>query len=386
MSTPLRIVIFGAGSTGRGHLGALISEHTDAEITFIDRKPELIDALRAAGGYSVRLLGPNERTLCVDRAKYLHRADQAGIDKAIVAADLVLTAVIADNLPDVGEGIASGIRARMAAGEERPLNVMACENLEGASTMLEGHVVASFGDSDLSYSRSHVGFADTMISRIVPLALDDPMHLIAEDYNEWCVRRASLVGAPPDLPFVSFVEDLDAYLERKLWIHNGGHATVAYAAHRKGIEFIHEAVADPEIAVFTGRVLAELGSVVLHKHSFPADEIERYCADLGPRGALAEMRDSIARVVRDPIRKLGKHDRLVAPALYAEANGLPNREIVRSIANVLAYRSEEDDEALVMADFIGREGIEFFLRDWIGLGDCPPLIAKIVSASEEQTT
>ena len=92
MSGPLRIVIFGAGSTGRGHLGALIAENTDAELAFVDKKPDLIDALRAKGSYCVRLLGPKERVLTVDRATYLHRLDRDGVDSAIASADVVLTA------------------------------------------------------------------------------------------------------------------------------------------------------------------------------------------------------------------------------------------------------------------------------------------------------
>jgi mannitol-1-phosphate 5-dehydrogenase len=382
----MNVVVFGAGSTGRGHLGALISEYTDAELVFIDRKPELIDALRASGRYTIRLLGPVERSLTVGRARYLHRRDRAEVAEAVAWADVVLTAVIANNLPDVGEGIASGIRARMLAGEAAPLNVMACENLDRASTVLAGHVREYLNEAERAYAEAHVGFADTMISRVVPLALHDPLRLTAEDYNEWYVRRSSIVGTPPKLPFVNFVDDLDAYLERKLWIHNGGHATVAYAGRRKGIEFIHEAVADPEIAAFAGGVLGELGQIVLHKHPFSADEIQAYCEELVERGSIAEMRDSIARVVRDPIRKLGRGDRLMAPALYAEAHGLPNGRIIRSVLNVLAYRSDEDAEACAMASELAGAGLESFLRGTLGLGDCPSLVAKIVGASEEEAS
>ena len=63
---------------------------------------------------------------------------------------------------------------------------------------------------------------------------------------------------------------------------------------------------------------------------------------------------------------------------------LPNGQIVRSIVNVLAYRCETDDEALIMEEHIDHEGLEWFLRDWLGLADSPSLIAKIVQASKEE--
>ena len=45
---PERIVVFGAGATGRGHVGFLAWE-AGYQIVLVDRNRELVDALRQAG-------------------------------------------------------------------------------------------------------------------------------------------------------------------------------------------------------------------------------------------------------------------------------------------------------------------------------------------------
>jgi mannitol-1-phosphate 5-dehydrogenase len=221
-----------------------------------------------------------------------------------------------------------------------------------------------------------------MISRVVPLVKDDPLAMIAEDHNEWVVRRRDFMGSDPGLPYMTLIDDLEAYLERKLWIHNGGHATVAYAGLLRGHTYIHEACADPVVGELALAVLGELAGTITSKHGMPADEVHDYAMGLVGRGQLVEMRDELLRVVRDPIRKLGLKDRLVAPAVYAEEHGLPNGAIVRSIVNVLAYRRDSDAESGRMHRIIAEQGLRSFLEDTIGLKPHPTLVAKILAANQ----
>jgi len=222
-----------------------------------------------------------------------------------------------------------------------------------------------------------------MISRVVPLATGHPLELVAEDYNEWVADKNNFKGEDPGWPFFELTERLEARLERKLWIHNGGHATVAYAAFMRGHTYIHEAVADPEIADFTVKVMRELGDAVIHKHGFDTEEIRAYEDDFGPRGAIVEMMDEVARVVRNPLRKLAKADRLTAPAIYAETHGLSNRYILRSIVNVTLYDAPDDEKAVEMQEYIKKSGFEAFLNEVIGIKEYPEMVKKLVDMRKE---
>jgi len=380
----MNVLIFGAGSTGRGHLAALLHENGCRDLVFVDKDSRLVQTLAEADSYQVRLLGARERTLDIGGYDIIDRRDEAKVIAAFLAADLVLTAVIAENLDDVARVMAKAVAARRQAGNRQPLNVIACENLNNASSRLKMSVYGRLAAEDTAYAEAVIGFPDAMISRVVPLAKENPLRLIAEDYNEWVVRGSAFKGANPDMLFMSLTDNLEARLERKIWIHNGGHATVAYAGLLRGHTYIHEAVADQAVAAFAGKVLDEIGDTVIHKHKFPQPEIREYQRDLARRGAMAEMKDDILRVVRDPIRKLGVADRLLAPAIYAEAHGLENESILRSVGNVLKYECESDAEAVTMHRTIAARGVKFFLEETIGLQPYPGIVRKIINLAGQK--
>ena len=177
-----------------------------------------------------------------------------------------------------------------------------------------------------------------MISRVVPRPEPDPLVIVAEDYNEWTARSEAFRGdKPAALSALELVDNQSARLERKLFIHNGGHAICGYLGFHRGHRYIHEAVADPEVARHVVGALDELGEVVRRKWGFSAESIDHYKQDLCRRGAVPEMRDEVLRVVRDPIRKLSPRERLVAPATLAVEYGLPRGEIVQGIVAALRY-------------------------------------------------
>ena len=156
-------------------------------------------------------------------------------------------------------------------------------------------------------------------------------------------------------------------MERKLFIHNGGHATCGYFGFHRGHRYIHEAVADPVVAENVVGALDELGAVVERKWGFSRESIDAYKQDLGRRGAVAEMRDEILRVVRDPIRKLSPRERLVAPANLAVEYGLPRKWIVKAIVAALRYHHPQDPQSLALAEQIVAKGLERTLAEICGI-------------------
>lgn len=381
----MKILIFGAGSTGRGHLATLLYENGYTDLTFVDKKSELVDLLKSRNGYKVHLLGERERNVVIDGVNFIDRKEENSIIEAFIKAELVLTAVIAENLDNVSEVLAKAITQRKIRGIEECLNIIACENLDNATSYLKKYTYCKLDTETTEYADKYVGFPDAMISRVVPLAKEKLNYLIAEDYNEWVVRKSAYKGKDPNLPFMNLVDNIEARLEKKLWIHNGGHATVAYAGFLKGHKYIHEAVFDSEIAAFTSEVLDELGDIVAYKHGFTIDEVRKYELDLVERGSIVEMMDDIARVVRDPIRKLGVRDRLLAPAIYALSNGMKNDKILESVANITLYYNPDDMEAGRMKHDIEINGIRSFIEETLGLKQYPQIVEKIISIREEKT-
>jgi mannitol-1-phosphate 5-dehydrogenase len=243
------------------------------------------------------------------------------------------------------------------------------------------HVYGLLSPEEAAWCDGHIGFPDCMISRVVPRPEPDPLVIVAEDYNEWTVRAESFRGSkPPALEALELVVNQSARLERKLFIHNGGHATCGYFGFHRGHKYIHEAVADPLVAECVVGALDELGAVVERKWGFSAESITAYKQDLGRRGAVAEMRDEILRVVRDPVRKLSPRERLVAPANLAGEYGMSRQWIVKAIVAALKYRHPQDASSVTLADQLARYGLSHVLATVCEITPDSPLAAEIAKA------
>jgi mannitol-1-phosphate 5-dehydrogenase len=92
--------------------------------------------------------------------------------------------------------------------------------------------------------------------------------------------------------------------------------------------------------------------------------------------------DEIRRIARQPMRKLGRSERLIAPAELAPGYGLPRAHIVQAIAAALAYRHPDDPESMELGGKIERDGIRQTLCSVSGLLPNDPLLDEIESIWE----
>ena len=381
----MNVLLFGAGASGRGHLTPRMLELSKCRITYIDKDAKLVDTLKGRSFRVIQINCNGSKRVCeASGYEIAHNSEQDKINRTFTEADLVLTCVIAENLEDVAGKIAASIRYLITEGKNKKFNIVACENLNHASSYLKTLVYDRLDPETVKYCKNNIAFPDAIISRVVPVP-EDPFNIICEDYNEWYVDANNWIGDPSAVPFINVSDDLDALLERKLWIHNGGHATLGYAAWRKKYRYIHEAVRDAEIAEFTGIVMREIGDCIIHKYGFDTDAIREYEAELGRRGAIEEMRDEVRRVIRDPIRKLRIGDRLMGPLVYAYENGFKHDGLIKSVVNVLHYHDPGDAESAAMKKIIENDSVGSFLVHELKLGAYPELTNKIEEAYENET-
>lgn len=144
----------------------------------------------------------------------------------------------------------------------------------------------------------------------------------------------------------------EAYIERKLFTVNTGHATLAYAAYQKGYTTILDATQDPSILALVQAVLDETGALMVDKHGFDAKEHRQYVEKTINRFKNPAIVDEVVRVARSPLRKLSRHDRFIQPMFEAQAHGLKTTALLEAIENVLAYNSPEDPEAITLQEKI----------------------------------
>lgn len=375
-----KAVMFGGGNIGRGFIGAVLHE-AGYHITFADVNMDLINKLNELGRYTVKIVDVECREQVVDTVSGVNSTTQDVVDE-IAGASLVTTAVGLTILPRIAGAVANGIRARMEAGCKEYLNIIACENAIRASSQLKKCVYERLDEKTTAYADEYVGFPDCAVDRIVPPVQNDPerpLDVTVENYYEWSVERSGFVGEIPEVPAMHIVDDLMAYLERKLFTLNTGHCIAAYLGVMKGYETIDQAIADEKIYGIVKGAMTESGHGLIAKHGFTPEAHWAYVETSLKRYKNPYLRDVLVRVGREPYRKLSKTDRLVGPMMNAHRYGFTIDNLIKGIAAGLHFDYEGDAQSQKMQAKIREQGVYATAKELTGI-EHEGILTRIVKA------
>lgn len=378
MTTQQPVVMFGAGCVGRGFLGQLFAE-SDYEITFVEIDIPLMDTINARHGYTLRLVeGDWADEITVPVARVLHsRADETLV-QALAETSLITTAVGTRSLPDIAPIIATGIVRRAECGVATPLNVLICENMQDASATFRAMVIEHIPSEHRTYAGNHVGFVDVVIGRTIPrptpeMRTRNCSFILADTYKKLPVNRPRFVGPLPEIVGLLPTDNFQAYINRKLYLHNCGHAILGYLGYSRGHEFTHVALKDPDIRRVLEASFAETKSGFEVVHGMDSIELDTYIAYLLKNFANHALADTVIRLARDPLRKLGPKDRLVGAARLAEKAGIAPEALSWGIAAGYCYDYIEDPLAIELQRRIVAEGLDPAMLDVSGIRPEEPL-------------
>ena len=354
-----KVVHFGAGNIGRGFIGQVLA-HDGWQVIFVDIVPSLVDEINARRKYHVEIVGEKSETLLVENVSAIdstHHQDL--LNDAITRANLITTAVGANVLKFVAPNIAKGLIERFKSNDN-PLNIIACENMIASSSTLKKLVLENLPSDLHEKVEDLIGFPDAAVDRIVPNQIkSEPLIVQVERFSEWDVDALKTLGHDiSDVEGLLLVKNLPAYVERKLFTINTGHAAIAYLAYLKGIRFIRDAMKDPEIVEMARKVWYETSELLIEKHGFSRDEMHEYVAITERRFANPYLTDEVLRVGGSPIRKLGAKDRLTNPATQLIERGKSPDAIAKIIAAAFRFDPPEDREAVEIQKFIRENGID----------------------------
>jgi mannitol-1-phosphate 5-dehydrogenase len=379
-----KAVHFGAGNIGRGFIGLLLFQ-AGYEITFVDIAPALIDAINRHKGYTVKTMGDKHEEFKVTGIRGLVSSQKNQVAYAIARADIVTTAVGPGVLEKIASIIAQGLKLKLAKNPKQPLNIIACENMVGASELLKQKALAHLQPQEVSELKNSVGFPNAAVDRIVP-PQDSSRGLLSvsvEPYFEWVTDKNAFIPPVPSIPGMKTVDNLKAYVERKIFTLNTGHAISAYLGYRKGYATIEEALEDQQIYSVVKGAMEESGKYLIHHFSFPVKEHEEYVEKTLKRFQNPSLKDEVVRVARQPIRKLGPKDRLIFPAKKALEIGIKPLNLVTGIAAALKFDWQGDDEAGALQAMIKKEGIQEVLTRICNISEESILLKMIIDAFDK---
>ena len=351
-----KLLIVGAGAIGRGFLPWCFR---DARLTFVDSNPAIVDAMRSRGKYQTYRA----------RAGRLEML-QVLVDAAFLPSDFLKTPSRDWTAVFVNVGPRhSATAAALLRGYEGP--VILCEN-DPATVAAVKHAAG--------LDRVYFAVPDVITSNTAPdhLLAEDSLSVVTEDGVLFLDAATGVL--PGEFKALPAAELLQTQWTAKLFLHNTPHCAAAYLGALAGVRYLHEAMAIKEVdAIVSGTMTEMLNSLKL-RWEIPHPFLEWYADKELSRFRNPLLCDPIARVAREPLRKLEIDGRLIGAAQICLASGFIPHNLLSGIASALLFSSDIDRhlsfmrKALSPATFFSHilalrpgEALEVILREQLPL-------------------
>lgn len=331
-----------------GNFGRYVVAEVDAD---------LVAAVRAAGNcYTINVARSDGiDKIAVAGVELCNPSESAGRRRIVEAVRE--SCEMATALPSVKFYDAAGaasVAAMIAAGldgrgNHLPTLIYAAENHNHAAERL-AEALARHGSpqrlAEVQTLNTVIGKMSGVISdvetidrlNLAPMTPGLTKAVLVEEFNHILVSR---VRPPARRGIEVFVEkdDLLPFEEAKLYGHNAVHSLIGYLAQFRGYQTIAAAGADEWIMrIARAAFLEESGQALLKRHAglgdalFTPEGYRAYAEDLLERMACLHLNDLVSRVTRDPLRKLGYHDRLYGTMVLAMEAGIKPRNLALGAA------------------------------------------------------
>jgi mannitol-1-phosphate 5-dehydrogenase len=366
------ILIFGAGKIGRSFIGQLFGL-SGYEVIFSDVDLKIVTALNQRKSYPVVIKGEEEKTLLISNVRAISGLDAKLVAEETAKASLIAVSVGKNALEKVILIIAEGLKKRITENPTLPLNIIIAENMRSAGEFIKekllSYLPANFPIDQL------VGLVETSIGKMVPIMPlteleKDPLMVFAEPYNNLIVDRKGFKGPIPEVEGLCPKENIKAWVDRKAFIHNLGHATVAYFGAFKHPEstYIYEVLDDKTVYNFAREVMLQSAAVLqtFYPKDFTFEELETHIDDLLYRFRNKALKDTIFRVGQDRPRKLGQDDRFVGIIRLAESLGMNYDKILEAMSYAFYFQATDENGNKSTQDMLFEnyltKGVEYTLQ------------------------
>lgn len=331
---------------------------------------DLVRAIRSNGGaYTINIArkGRTDR-VTVNGVELLNPrdpADRPTIIDAIANADELATALPSVNFFDSGgqASVAAMLAEGLAARRDKPAIVYAAENHNHAAEILDAAVRKHAPAASLA----NVQFLNTVIGKmsgVIPdaqtiaqlgLAAMTPgsaRAILVEEFNRILISRITLPGFRRRIQVFDEKDDLLPFEEAKLYGHNAIHALIGYLCDLRGLSTMADAAAHADI-MQTARsaFIDESGAALIRKYAALGDPLftpagyREYAEDLLERMIRPNLNDLVARVIRDPIRKLAYDDRLFGTMRLALSHDIRPTNMAKGAAAAVLFLIKHRDAA-----------------------------------------
>jgi mannitol-1-phosphate 5-dehydrogenase len=335
-----KAVIFGAGNIGRSFIGNIFSSN-GLKVTFVDANEALVKELNLKKEYRIIIKRNNkaDEEIQVENIEAVHSSDTDKIIKSLLESNICATSVGQAALPKVLPVIAESIKIRNQKSKSF-LDIIIAENIRNGADYFRKLL------KENGLTGDEAGLVETSIGKMVPIMTEkdlarDFLILHAEEYNTLILDRKGFKNNVPKFPEIKAVENVAAWVDRKLFIHNLGHAASAYLGFIKHPErkLIAEVLEDDKVELQVRRAMTQAAAALLKEYpdDFTEEDLSEHIDDLLFRFMNKALGDTVFRVGRDLSRKLGSDDRILGSARLCIKHHLPYNDIINIFYSALEF-------------------------------------------------
>lgn len=389
-----KIVLFGAGKIGRSFIGQLFAR-SGFEVVFVDVFETVINELNRRNEYNVVIKSAQPDVIIrVENVRGVLASDKDKVTQELAECDIAAISVGQKGLPGVVDLIAKGLILRRNKFGEKPLDIILAENLRNADLYVKKMLLNVLGDTypidDL------VGLIETSIGKMVPIMPlevqeKDILLVYAEPYNSLILDKKAFKNPIPDVSGLAPKENIKAWVDRKSYIHNFGHAAAAYAGFLvdPSALYLADILKISVVRKFTRSAMLQSADVLLRKYpgEFSHSELKEHIDDLLNRFGNRSLGDTVYRVGCDLTRKLNKNDRILSPLVDGIQYKLPVSKILQTFAFGLCFKAKDENGKTFSGDAefskaLYEKGLSYVLNNFCGLNiiDDRNVIQRILSS------
>jgi len=343
-----KIVIFGAGKIGRSFIGQLFGCN-GYKVIFIDIDPVIVSLLNKRGNYRVVIKGDKEEEIIVPEVGAVSALDSEKVAGEVSSAGIMAVSVGKNALEKVIPVIAKGLIKRSVESPDTPLDIILAENMRSAAEFVREQLKKNLPSS--FPVESMVGLIETSIGKMVPIMPlaeleKDPLVVFAEPYNTLILDGKGFKSPIPAIKGLAPKNNIKAWVDRKAFIHNLGHATAAYYGYSRhpDASYMYELLDDTEVLNFTRRVMLQSAEIL--KSAYPGEftdaDLEDHIDDLIHRFRNKALQDTVFRVGQDLPRKLSSDDRFMGAIHLAMQYMKPYDLILKAMSYGLSFRAKDE--------------------------------------------
>ena len=225
-----KLVLFGAGKIGRSFIAPLFNQG-GYEVVFIDINKPLIDELNRKHNYNLVIKSYENKIINIQNVRGVNGTDEGKVMEEIKSASIIAISVGLRGLESIIPVIADGLIARYQSVNASLLDIIIAENLRDASGFIKGELKKYLPKEYPIDER--IDLIETSIGKMVPIMTEkdvqeDILQVFAEPYNTLILDKLAFKNPIPEIEGLAPKDNIKAWVDRKLFIHNLGHVTAAY--------------------------------------------------------------------------------------------------------------------------------------------------------------